>query len=150
MIGRAPVRRTLQYLNSGPIVLKDKIKVFSINYNTYGEHHEGAKSFVFWTLPQLQYKNPEVQVCTFKNMTPSPFIRCYFGEFWNTRWCRLKNKCLNFRGREANADWHRQQVQRRHHQAFSQSSWKIKGDARRRSHRSWEKGQPGEFRCRLP
>lgn len=81
MIGRAPVRRTLQYLNSGPIVLKDKIKVFSINYNTYGEHHEGAKSFVFWTLPQLQYKNPEVQVCTFKNMTPSPFIRCYFGEF---------------------------------------------------------------------
>lgn len=33
MIGRAPVRRTLKYLESGRIVLKDQIKIFSINYN---------------------------------------------------------------------------------------------------------------------
>jgi small subunit ribosomal protein S25 len=33
---------------------------------------------VFWTLPQLQYKNPAIQVVTFKNMTPTPFIRCYY------------------------------------------------------------------------
>lgn len=32
-------------------------------------------------MPQLQYKNPSVQCITFKNMTPSPFIRCYFGKF---------------------------------------------------------------------
>lgn len=95
MVGRAPVRRTLKYLNAGPIVLKDKIKVFSINYNTYGEHHEGAKSFVYWTLPQLQYKNPEVQVCTFKNMTPSPFIRCYFGEFQKVC-CRYRIRIFFF------------------------------------------------------
>jgi len=80
MKGRAPVRRTLKYLESGKLVLKDKIKIFSINYNDIGEHHQGAKSFVFWTLPQLQYKNPSVQVVTFKNMTPSPFIRCYFDD----------------------------------------------------------------------
>ena len=36
-----------------------------------------AKEFVFWTLPQLQYKNPNLQIATFKNMTPSPFITCY-------------------------------------------------------------------------
>jgi hypothetical protein len=83
MKGKAPIRRTLKYLEAGKLMLKDKIRVFSINYNTFGDHHEGAKGFVFWTLPQLQYKNPNVQVVTFKNMTPSPFIQCYFGElFW--------------------------------------------------------------------
>lgn len=80
MKGRAPVRRTMKYLEAGGLMLKDKIKIFSINYNTFGPHHEGARSFVFWTLPQLQFKNPSVQVVTFKNMTPSPFIRCYFGK----------------------------------------------------------------------
>ncbi|XP_035893907.1 probable 28S ribosomal protein S25, mitochondrial isoform X1 [Anopheles stephensi] len=79
MKGKAPIRRTLQYLNAGQLMLKDKVKIFSVNYNTYGEHHEGARDFVFWNIPQIQYKNPKVQVVTFKNMTPSPFIRCYFG-----------------------------------------------------------------------
>lgn len=83
MKGKAPVRRTIKYLEAGRLVLKDKIKIFSINYNIIGQHHQGAKSFVFWTLPQLQYKNPAVQVVTFKNMTPSPFIRCYFGKLTN-------------------------------------------------------------------
>ncbi|XP_058066836.1 small ribosomal subunit protein mS25 [Anopheles bellator] len=78
MKGRAPIRRTLEYLNAGQLMLKDKVKIFSVNYNTYGEHHEGARDFVFWNIPQIQYKNPKVQVVTFKNMTPSPFIRCYF------------------------------------------------------------------------
>lgn len=80
MKGRAPVRRTIKYLEAGRLVLKEKIQIFSINYNIHGQHHEGAKSFVFWTIPQLQYKNPSVQIVTFKNMTPSPFIRCYFGK----------------------------------------------------------------------
>lgn len=39
-----------------------------------------SSDFVFWHLPQIQYKNPEVQVVTFKNMTPSPFVRCYFDD----------------------------------------------------------------------
>uniref|UniRef100_A0A0K8TSD7 Small ribosomal subunit protein mS25 n=1 Tax=Tabanus bromius TaxID=304241 RepID=A0A0K8TSD7_TABBR len=78
MKGRAPIRRTLNYLNSGKLVLKERVKIFSVNYNTHGDHHTGAREFVFWNLPQIQYKNPNVQVITFKNMTPSPFVRCYF------------------------------------------------------------------------
>nr|BAN21151.1 mitochondrial ribosomal protein S25 [Riptortus pedestris] len=78
MKGLAPIRRTLKYLEAGPLFLKDRVKIFSINYNTSGKHHEGARDFVFWFLPQVQFKNPNVQVITFKNMTPTPFIRCYF------------------------------------------------------------------------
>jgi small subunit ribosomal protein S25 len=89
MKGREPIRRTIKYLEAGKVVLKDKIRVFSINYNVGKgmDHkvHEGAKAFVFWTLPQLQYKNPNVQVVTFKNMTPTPFIRCYYGKLMQTK-----------------------------------------------------------------
>ncbi|XP_029047841.1 probable 28S ribosomal protein S25, mitochondrial [Osmia bicornis bicornis] len=78
MIGRAPIRRTLNYLNAGTIILKDEIQIFSINYNIRGNHHQGIKDFIFWHISQLQYKNPKVQVITFKNMTPTPFIKCYY------------------------------------------------------------------------
>ncbi|XP_059473022.1 small ribosomal subunit protein mS25 [Neocloeon triangulifer] len=77
MKGIAPIRRTVNYLQSGKLVLKDRVQVFSVHYNRLGDHHKGAREFVFWNLPQVQYKNPHVQVVTFKNMTPSPFIRCY-------------------------------------------------------------------------
>uniref|UniRef100_A0A0P4WN49 Small ribosomal subunit protein mS25 n=1 Tax=Scylla olivacea TaxID=85551 RepID=A0A0P4WN49_SCYOL len=78
MKGRAPIRRTLQYLQSSNLVLKDRVKIFTVNYNVYGNHHRGAKDFVFWHLAQLQYNNPAVQVATFKNLTPTPFIRVFF------------------------------------------------------------------------
>nr|CAG4641275.1 EOG090X0FQ5 [Eulimnadia texana] len=77
MKGAAPVRRTLQYLENCNLVLKNRVKIFTVNYNTHGDHHQGARDFVFWHLQQLQFKNPDVQVITFKNLTPSPFIRCY-------------------------------------------------------------------------
>ncbi|XP_017063756.1 probable 28S ribosomal protein S25, mitochondrial [Drosophila eugracilis] len=80
MKGREPIRRTLNYLNAGKLVLKDKVRIFSVNYNTFGDHHAGARDFVFWNIPQIQFKNPEVQVITLKNMTPSPFVRCYFDD----------------------------------------------------------------------
>lgn len=44
MIGRAPIRRTLKYLEAGTLVLKEQIKILSINYNVHGEHHSGARS----------------------------------------------------------------------------------------------------------
>ncbi|KAJ9577933.1 hypothetical protein L9F63_025206, partial [Diploptera punctata] len=78
MKGKAPIRRTLKYLQSGSLVFKDRVKVFCVNYNTQGLHHEGAREFVFWYLPQIQYKNPDVQVLSVKNVTPSPFITCFF------------------------------------------------------------------------
>lgn len=82
MIGRAPIRRTLKYLTAGKLALKDNVKIFAINYNTFGgDHHAGARDYVFWKIPQVQYRNPGVQVVTLKNMTPTPFIRCYFGKW---------------------------------------------------------------------
>nr|CAG4636587.1 EOG090X0FQ5 [Eubosmina coregoni]SVE70119.1 EOG090X0FQ5 [Eubosmina coregoni] len=75
--GTAPIRRTLEYLEKGKLVFKDRIKIFSVNYNIHGENHEGARQFVFWHLSQMQYKNPGIQIATFKNLTPTPFIRCY-------------------------------------------------------------------------
>lgn len=47
MIGPAPIRRTLKFLEAGRLVLKDQIKIFSINYNIGYENetksHHGAK-----------------------------------------------------------------------------------------------------------
>eukprot|EP00062_Callorhinchus_milii_P006285 gi/632946638/ref/XP_007888655.1/ PREDICTED: 28S ribosomal protein S25, mitochondrial isoform X2 [Callorhinchus milii] len=36
-----------------------------------------ARKFVFFNIPQIQYKNPWVQIVMFKNMTPSPFLKFY-------------------------------------------------------------------------
>lgn len=43
LVGEAPIRRTLKYLNAGKIVFKDKIKIFTINYNDRATNHLGAK-----------------------------------------------------------------------------------------------------------
>ncbi|MEE6502054.1 hypothetical protein FKM82_004401 [Ascaphus truei] len=80
MKGRFPVRRTLQYLQSGDIVFKSSVKVMTVNYNTHGELGEGARKFVFFNIPQIQYKNPWLQIMMFKNMTPSPFLKFYLGK----------------------------------------------------------------------
>ncbi|OCT85782.1 28S ribosomal protein S25, mitochondrial [Xenopus laevis] len=77
MKGRFPIRRTLQYLQAGEIVFKNNVKIMTVNYNTHGEHGEGARKFVFFNIPQIQYQNPWVQIMMFKNMTPSPFLRFY-------------------------------------------------------------------------
>jgi len=55
------------------------VKIVTVNFNE-GEdqpHHTGARYFVFWNLPQVQYKNPDTQIVTLKNITPSPFITCF-------------------------------------------------------------------------
>lgn len=44
MKGRFPIRRTLEYLQKGDIVFKDRVKIMTVNYNTYGELGEGARS----------------------------------------------------------------------------------------------------------
>lgn len=43
MKGKAPIRRSIKYLSGGNLVLKDRIKIFSVNYNTVGDHHAGAR-----------------------------------------------------------------------------------------------------------
>ncbi|KAL5014502.1 hypothetical protein ScPMuIL_008772 [Solemya velum] len=78
MKGRAPIRRTLQYLEKGNMIFKENIRVLTVNYNTGQKASEGAYDFVFWNLAQIQYKNPAVQIVTLKNMTPSPFLQFFF------------------------------------------------------------------------
>nr|AEE63469.1 unknown [Dendroctonus ponderosae] len=78
MKGPAPIRRTIKYLEAGRLCLKDQLKILTVNYNIHGQSHQGAREFVFWHLPHIQYKNPQVQIATFKNVTPSPFIRTFY------------------------------------------------------------------------
>ncbi|XP_051911846.1 28S ribosomal protein S25, mitochondrial [Hippocampus zosterae] len=80
MKGSFPIRRTLQYLQKGDIIFKSRVKIMTVNYNTHGELSDGARKFVFFNIPQIQYKNPWVQIMMFKNMTPSPFLRFYLDD----------------------------------------------------------------------
>ncbi|KAG5871668.1 hypothetical protein JTB14_032273 [Gonioctena quinquepunctata] len=78
MKGRAPIRRTMKYLEAGRLALKDQIKIMTVNYHVTSPNSQGTKDFVFWYLPKIQYKNPNVQIATVKNLTPSPFVRCFY------------------------------------------------------------------------
>ena len=57
MKGVAPIRRTVKYLNASPLIFKPRVKIMMINFNDKetDKHHEGARDFVFWNLPQ-EYK----------------------------------------------------------------------------------------------
>uniref|UniRef100_A0AAV2LWX9 Small ribosomal subunit protein mS25 n=1 Tax=Knipowitschia caucasica TaxID=637954 RepID=A0AAV2LWX9_KNICA len=52
----------------------------TVNYNTTGELSDGARNFVFFKIPQIQYQNQRVQIMMFKNMTPSPFLKFYLDD----------------------------------------------------------------------
>lgn len=80
MKGRFPIRRTLQYLQNGDIIFKTRVKIMTVNYNTNGDLSDGARKFVFFSIPQIQFQNPRVQIMMFKNMTPSPFLRFYLDD----------------------------------------------------------------------
>lgn len=80
MKGRFPIRRTLEYLQKGDIIFKNRVKIMTVNYNTHGELSDGARKFAFFNIPQIQYKNPRVQIMMFKNMTPSPFLKFYLDD----------------------------------------------------------------------
>jgi small subunit ribosomal protein S25 len=72
--GPAAWRRTINYLNSGSLVFKEKVKVCSINFHETRPESEGLRRFLFWHLAQIQYKNPLVQCVQLKNIVNSPFI----------------------------------------------------------------------------
>ena len=118
-LGAAPIRRTKQYLESGKLVFKERVKVMTVHFNTNEDdldnkikfnfhahpnlpkkppqdywrvqepHHKGLAEFVFWNLPQVQYKNPDVQIATFKNESPSPYISCYMEDGNNASLCTI-------------------------------------------------------------
>jgi small subunit ribosomal protein S25 len=72
--GPAAYRRSLDYLNSGRLVFKEKVKVCSINYHETEPESDGLRRFVFWHLAQIKYKNPNVQCVQMKSVVKSPFI----------------------------------------------------------------------------
>ena len=79
MQGVAPIRRTTKYLSGAGLVFKERVKIMTVNFNDKDSSpsHKGAQDFVFWNIPQVQYKNPDVQIVTMRNMTPTPFITCF-------------------------------------------------------------------------
>ncbi|XP_040573538.1 small ribosomal subunit protein mS25 [Lepeophtheirus salmonis] len=77
-VGASPIRRTLDYLNAGKLVFKSRVEILTVNYNP--PSHNQAADFVYWNLPQIQYKNPEVQILTFQGQTPSPFLTAYIDD----------------------------------------------------------------------
>lgn len=78
MKGTHPIRRTLQHLNNARLALKPFVQIVAVHYKPKVPTHQGAEQFVYWHLAQLQYKNPNVQVVTFKELTPTPFVRVFF------------------------------------------------------------------------
>jgi len=88
MFGPAPIRRTLQYLDAGKLIFKDRVKIMAIHYNMYWRRedkpkydaHFGMREFYFWHVPHIQYKNPNVQIVRMLEMTPTPFIRCWLDD----------------------------------------------------------------------
>ena len=77
MRGAAPWRNTLAYLESGRIMFRPMVKIFTLNYTLDKPESDGLRRFIFWHLAQIQYKNPQVQCVQFKNTTPTPFVSFY-------------------------------------------------------------------------
>lgn len=67
MKGRYPIRRTLEYLQKGDIIFKNRVKIMTVNYNTHGELSEGARSEL-----------TTASLSSFHNYTRSmPCIHCF-------------------------------------------------------------------------
>eukprot|EP00105_Crassostrea_gigas_P028873 XP_011450654.2 PREDICTED: 28S ribosomal protein S25, mitochondrial-like [Crassostrea gigas] len=75
MRGRAPIRRTMEYLKQGKLFLKPNLKIMLSNVIPNHPASSGLQEFIFWHLPQLQYKNQEVQFLTFRCISPTPYIQ---------------------------------------------------------------------------
>ncbi|GAU93122.1 hypothetical protein RvY_05109 [Ramazzottius varieornatus] len=77
MSGPAPIRRTLRYLEGSPYALRDQVRILNIFFRSRDLAHKGTREFVFHNFPQLQYKNPDVQLLTFLNLMPTPYIQAF-------------------------------------------------------------------------
>lgn len=75
--GRLAITRTRKYLESGRILLQDSVKVIAIHHVPGKKISEGCDELIKWSLPPLQFKNPNVQILTLKNMCPTPFIQVF-------------------------------------------------------------------------
>merc|ERR1712071_45174 len=77
--GNFPYRRTIEFLSAGRLVLKNSVKTVSVNYTT--QHaSKGLRNFLLRDVPQIQYKNPLVQIVTFRDATDFPQIKLFFDD----------------------------------------------------------------------
>eukprot|EP00794_Sanderia_malayensis_P006054 gene6055-6756_t len=77
--GKFPYRRTIEFLSAGKLILKKSLRTITFSYTTQ-DTGKGLKNFILRDVPQLQYKNPLVQMMTFRNATDFPQIKLYFDD----------------------------------------------------------------------
>lgn len=86
LIGPSPIRRTLNYLKSCPLIFRDQVQIVEIHYNMFRNYllkkpvkdvHHGLREFYYWNADSIQFKNPNVQIVRFTDTNPLPFIRCW-------------------------------------------------------------------------
>lgn len=121
MVGPGAIRRTLPYLKSGGLVLKDLVSVMEIHYNMYWDKrltptiggaideslfkgelkrylpwvksHTGLRELYFWDTPRLAYQNPQMQIVRFLDQEPLPFIRFWLNDGTDVLFdCDMKNR----------------------------------------------------------
>ena len=83
-IGKFNEKRTLEFLNRGTLHLKTSVKVITIAYNIGDIPSAGLREFIKEKVPQIQYKNPNVQILAFKNQYKFPSLRIYHEDYHRT------------------------------------------------------------------
>lgn len=69
----------------------DQLRVLEVHYSLHGRKYQtheqktkdiyaGLRSFYFWEMPRIQYKNPKLQIVRHLDKMPSPFIRLWFDD----------------------------------------------------------------------
>jgi len=53
---------TKKYLEAGRLIFRDYVKIFTMNHIPESEISDGANKFLIWKIPQIQFKNPNIQV----------------------------------------------------------------------------------------
>ncbi len=91
MRGRYAITKTKWWLERGPILIPD-VAAINLEYNKpsvdeYGLS-KGAHIYNTFYIPQLRYKNPNVQVDVRTNMTAVPFMQIYFKGAKSENWTK--------------------------------------------------------------
>jgi len=76
-IGATPLIQSTKYLESDPLRFRNAVQVMLAHFNEKQAASEGLKQFCVWSIPQIQYQNPHVQINILKEMTPSPWVQFF-------------------------------------------------------------------------
>lgn len=75
--GTTPLIQSTKYLESDPLHFRNSVQVMLAHFNEKQAASEGLKQFCVWSIPQIQYQNPNVQINILKEMTPSPWLQFF-------------------------------------------------------------------------